>query len=218
MYKQASKLTETVWAKTINAIKKHKLKTELQVKEFIEAEIEKDGYKTSFPLIVASGKNAAIPHYSPRQNKLKGFCVVDFGINYNGYCTDITRTFFVGKSTKKEIELYNLVNNAKNYASTLITPGKRTAFVTKKTRQALGKYEKYFTHGLGHGIGLEIHEFPNLKTEAKDKFYPGMIFTIEPGIYIKNKLGIRIEDDYLLGEKGLIQLTKAPKDLVVINR
>ena len=118
LYKQASKLTETVWAKTINAIKKHKLKTELQVKEFIEAEIEKDGYKTSFPLIVASGKNAAIPHYSPRQNKLKGFCVVDFGINYNGYCTDITRTFFVGKSTKKEIELYNLVNNAKNYAST----------------------------------------------------------------------------------------------------
>ena len=194
------------------------MKTELGVKEFMESLMKQKNLEPSFPMIVASGKNASVPHYSPQNKKLaKGFCVVDFGIKYKGYCTDITRTFFIGKPTENEKKIYRLVFNAKQHAASLVKAGEKTAKITKKTRIFLGKYNQYFTHGLGHGIGMEIHELPNLKIGSYETFKLGMIFTIEPGIYINNKFGIRIEDDYLLSSKGIVQLTKAPKDLIIAN-
>ncbi|MBT4540302.1 aminopeptidase P family protein [Candidatus Woesearchaeota archaeon] len=219
LYKKATKITEIIWEKTLKYIKSKRSITEIQVKEFMEKEMNNLNLTSSFPTIVASGKNSSIPHYVPQKKKLsKGFCVIDFGINYKGYCTDITRTIYLGKPSQKEIDLYKLIFDTKNYAASLIKPNQFSATISKKTRKFLGEYDKYFTHGLGHGIGLEIHELPNLKVTAKEKFQPNMIFTIEPGIYIKNKLGIRLEDDYLLTNKSIIQLTKAPKNLAVINR
>jgi Xaa-Pro aminopeptidase len=219
LYKKASKLTENIWEKTIIQIKKQRLKTEMDVHNFIKNEAKKLGCENSFSTIVASGKNSAIPHYVPQNRKLaKGFCVVDFGINYRGYCTDITRTFFIGKPSKKEEELYQLVYNAKEHASSIIKQGVSCSHVTKKTRLFLGKYNKYFTHGLGHGIGLVIHELPNLKVKSKEKFKENMVFTIEPGIYLPNKFGIRVEDDHVLTKKGVMKLTQAPKNLLVIHK
>ncbi|MFH1439646.1 MAG: Xaa-Pro peptidase family protein [Candidatus Woesearchaeota archaeon] len=221
LYSIACNITEQIWDNTLDKIKKKRLKTELHIKDYMENQMKKKHLAPSFPIIVASGRNASIPHYSPQDKKLaRGFCVVDFGIKYNGYCTDITRTVFLGKPTDKERKyysyIYNLVYNAKEHAASLIGLGKKTSLVAKKTSSFLGNYEKYFTHGLGHGIGLEIHELPNLKLKAKGSFMSRMIFTIEPGVYIKNKLGIRIEDDYLLENNKLISLTNAPKELVII--
>ncbi|MBI4453175.1 aminopeptidase P family protein [Candidatus Woesearchaeota archaeon] len=216
LYQKASKLTEQIWSRTLAQIKLKKLKTELQVKEFIEQQIKRINSAPSFPTIVASGKNAAIPHHVTNNAKLNGFCIIDFGIRYKGYCTDVTRTIFIGKPTNKEEKFYNLVYETKECAANKINCGEKTANIVKTARKHLGKYDKFFTHGLGHGIGLEIHELPNLKENSKEKFENGMIFTIEPGIYFKNKFGIRIEDDYLFERNKLIQLTKAPKKLVVV--
>lgn len=220
VYKKACKLTEKIWSRTLAQIRLKKLKTESSIKEFIENEIKKINCVPSFPTIVASGKNAAIPHHVTNKDKLNGFCIIDFGVKYQGYCTDITRTVFIGNPTQKEKEFYNLVYETKECSANKINSGncgEKTANVVKTARKHLGKYDKFFTHGLGHGIGLEIHELPNLKETSKEKFSQGMIFTIEPGIYFKNKFGIRIEDDYLLAKTKLIQLTKAPKELVVVK-
>jgi len=218
LYKRAANLTERIWDNTLRKILSHSLKTELSVKDHIESQVKLLGLTTSFPTIVASGKDASIPHYMPQHKKLaKGFCYVDFGINYKGYCTDITRTICIGKPSLAQKKIYDLIFSTKTYAESLITTKTTTGRVTEKTRKFLGKYEPLFNHGLGHGIGLEIHELPNLKSKAKDRFFPGMMFTIEQGIYKKGKFGIRIEDDYLLAEKGLVRLTKAPKDLVIIT-
>ncbi len=217
LYRCAAKITEQVWNNTFSKIKNRSLKTETAVKDYIGSLIKQKGLRTSFPTIVASGTGASIPHYMP-QNKLlaKGFCYVDFGIIYKGYCTDITRTFFIGKPSKNEIKLYNLIFSTKEYAASLIKINADSGKVTERTRKYLGKYEPLFNHGLGHGIGLEIHELPSLKSKNKDRFLPGMIFTIEPGIYKKGKFGIRIEDDYLLTEKGLVSLTAAPYKLLSV--
>lgn len=219
LYIKACKLTEQIWSRTLAQIKLKKLKTELNVKEFIEHKIKLINSTPSFPTIVASGKNAAIPHHVTNKDKLNGFCIIDFGIKYKGYCTDVTRTIYIGNPTQKEKEFYNLVYETKECSANKINHGnfgEKTANVVKIARKHLGKYDKFFTHGLGHGIGLEIHELPNLKDVSKEKFKEGMIFTIEPGVYFKNKFGIRIEDDYLLTKNKLIQLTKAPKKLVVV--
>ncbi|MBS3122750.1 aminopeptidase P family protein [Candidatus Woesearchaeota archaeon] len=216
IYKKACRLTEQIWSKALAQIQRKKLNTEVQVKEFIEQQIKLINHAPSFPTIVASGKNAAIPHHVTNNDKLNGFCIIDFGIRYKGYCTDVTRTIFIGKPTNKEEKFYNLVYETKECAANKISSGEKILNVVKTARKHLGKYDKYFTHGLGHGIGLEIHELPNLKETSKEKFENGMIFTIEPGIYFKLKFGIRIEDDYLLERNKLIRLTKAPKKLVVV--
>lgn len=223
LYKKACKLTELIWNRTLAQIKSKqlktkspKLKTESAIKEFIENEIKRINSTPSFPTIVASGKNAAIPHHVTNKDKLNGFCIIDFGIKYKGYCTDVTRTIYIGNPTEKDKEFYNLVYKTKECAASRVKPNVKTSQIVKCARQSLGKFDKFFTHGLGHGIGLEIHELPNLKDVSKENFKEGMVFTIEPGIYFKNKFGIRIEDNYLLTKNKLIQLTKASKKLVVV--
>jgi len=212
--KKACSLSEMIWKKAVKKIKR--LKTESKLRDFIDNEIKKLRCENAFPTIVASGKNSAIPHYSPQNKNINGFCVVDFGVKYNGYCSDITRTIFVGKANKKDKEMYDLVYKTKEYAFSLIKKGVKAAKVSMMSRKFLGKYGKYFIHGLGHGFGIEIHEFPSMKENSWCHFVPNMVFTIEPGVYFKNKYGIRIEDDYLLTYKGVVRLTKAPSKLLNI--
>jgi len=214
--KKAALLTEQIWLKTVNSMKK--FKKEMDIKEFIEKQIKEVGAEPSFPIIVAAGKNSSVPHYptSLRHNsKLRNFCIIDFGLRYKGYCTDITRTVFFGKPSEAQREYYALVSQAKKAAEKEIQKGVPFAKVSQSARHALGKYEKNFIHSLGHGIGVQVHESPHVSVNSKENVTSGQVFTIEPGVYL-DRFGIRIEDDYLF-ETKLVALTEASTSLLWFN-
>lgn len=191
-------------------------KTESDVAAFLEYETKKIGLGISFPPIIASGSNGSMPHYEPRNIKLKtGLCVIDFGIKYNGYCTDITRTVGIKRVSKKERRVYNFLLNVQKNIINGIKINDNCGKIYENCVKNMKNYSKYFIHGLGHGIGVEIHELPNLTLNSKDRIKKNMVFTIEPGIYIPNKFGIRIEDTILMKNKPII-LTKVAKDLLLV--
>jgi len=213
--RNACKITDSILKKCFSNFKMFRKETD--VAAFLGNETKKLGCEMAFNPVVASGKNAAVPHHVPENIKLKnGFCVIDFGVKYKGYCSDETRTIYIGKPKEKEIRLYNFLLGIQKDAINNARIGKKCHDLHNKVNKDLGKYKKYFTHGLGHGIGIDIHELPNLTEKSKDILKRGMAFTIEPGIYFKNRLGIRIEDDILLVEKGIEILTKAKKELITI--
>jgi Xaa-Pro aminopeptidase len=191
-------------------------RTEGEAAAFLEYETKKNGLEMSFNPIVASGNNASMPHHQPSNSKIKkGFCVIDFGVKYRGYCSDITRTIYVGRPSLKEKRIYNFLLKIQEEAGKLATNSKKCSELYDFVNKSLGKYRKYFTHGLGHGVGVEIHEMPNLTLNSKDRIKDSMTFTIEPGIYIPGKFGIRIEDTILFKGKPVI-LTKTAKDLLIV--
>ena len=192
-------------------------RTESEAAAFLEYETKKFGLELSFNPIVASGSNGSMPHHEPKNEKIKsGLCVIDFGVKYNGYCSDITRTIYFGEPSGKEIEIYQLLLDVQQHLVEEAGSGKNCGELYDSANAALGKYKKYFTHGLGHGIGVEIHELPNLTSNSKDVLENGIPFTIEPGIYISGKLGIRIEDSVLFNNGKAEPLTKTTKDLLII--
>ncbi|MBS3101616.1 aminopeptidase P family protein [Candidatus Woesearchaeota archaeon] len=191
-------------------------KTESQAAAFLEYEAKKLGLELSFSPIVASGSNGSMPHHEPSNVKIKNdFCVIDFGVKYKGYCSDITRTIYVGKPSEKEKEMYNMLLKIQENAIIQIKSGKKCSEIYDFVVKSLGKYRNYFTHGLGHGVGIEIHELPNLSLSSKDRIKNNMVFTIEPGIYFPKRFGIRIEDTLLFKNKPVL-LTKTSKDLLII--
>ncbi len=191
-------------------------KTESDAAAFLAYETKKNGLELSFNPIVASGKNASMPHCEPSNAKLnKGFCVVDFGVKYKGYCSDITRTVYLGNPSLNEKKLYSSLLAIQKNTISLAKENKKCSELYDFVVKSLGKDSKYFTHGLGHGIGVEIHELPNLTLNSKDRIKNNVVFTIEPGIYIPNKFGIRIEDSILFSGSAKI-LTKASKDLLIV--
>ena len=191
-------------------------KTESEVAAFLEYETKKLGLELSFNPIVASGSNGSMPHYEPSNIKIKnGFCVIDFGVKYKGYCSDITRTIYAGKPSNKEIEIYNLLLSAQKNTISQIKENKKCSELYDFVIANLGKYKNNFIHGLGHGVGVEIHEMPNLTLNSKDRIKNNMVFTIEPGIYFPKRFGIRIEDTVLFKNKTNV-LTKTSKDLLII--
>jgi len=193
-----------------------RFKKEGEVKAFLEYEAKKKGCELTFPTIVASGSNSAIVHHNTEDARLKkGFCVIDFGIRYRNYCTDTTRTVYLGKPSKKEIKLYNLLLDVQEKAIKNVKIGKKYAGIVRKVNKELGNYSKYFTHGLGHGFGIKIHEAPDLTEKSNHKIKDNSVFTIEPGIYLK-RYGIRIEDDILVSKRKVEILTKADKKLLII--
>jgi len=218
--RKACKITTFAFNELIKEFQKRKntLKTEQQVANFLESKIKQKGANLSFPTIVASGKNSAIPHHQTSTQKLNhGFLLLDFGAKYEGYHADMSRTLFLGTPNKKELNDYNLLLKVQQQAIKQIKVGKKTAELDKLVRQQLGKKSSYFIHSLGHGVGMEIHESPNLGSESKDKLLKKQVFTIEPGIYFPNEYGIRIEDTILLDKKVEI-FTKCPKNLILIRK
>ncbi|MFH2027686.1 MAG: Xaa-Pro peptidase family protein [Nanoarchaeota archaeon] len=194
-----------------------KFKTESEVRAFLENETKIRGCELAFPTIVASGINAVKPHHITRDVKLKkGFCVIDFGIKYKNYCTDTTRTVYLGKINKKQRDIYNLVLDVQKETINNIKANKKCDKIYNGALKGLKTYGKYFTHGLGHGFGINIHELPNLTDKSKGKVKNNMVFTIEPGIYT-DKFGIRIEDDVLIEDNTVKVLTKITKELKVVS-
>ncbi len=185
-------------------------KTEKDIADFIEKQAKKYNTSPSFETIVASGKNAAMPHYIPQQVKIeRGFCVLDFGVRYKNYISDISRTIFFGTPTQEERATYKKVfdANARGIAASQI--GRKASDIDKISRK-----EFNYPHSLGHGIGVEVHEAPNISPKSKDKVEENMCFTIEPGMYVPNKFGIRIEDDLWITKNGPVLLTKSTKELM----
>lgn len=174
----------------------------------------------SFDTIAASGKNSACPHAVPTDKKIEDgdFLTLDFGAIVNDYHSDMTRTVVFGKPTDKMKEVYDAVWGANADALKAVRAGvscKLVDSVARSTLDAWG-YEEYFGHGLGHGVGLEIHEAPSVSSRSDTTLREGMIITIEPGVYIPHRYGVRIEDMVAVTADGCVNLTKTPKTLIYI--
>lgn len=178
------------------------------------------GEGESFENIVASGTNASRPHHSATTRRMKAgdMVTIDLGGRLGGYCSDLTRTPAISKVTKKFEEIYSVCLAANEAAIKAIRPGMTGGDADAVAREVIKSagFGQYFSHSLGHGVGLEIHESPRLALESKDVLVPGNIITIEPGIYIPGFGGVRVEDLAVVTEKGVQVLSKAPKGLVAV--
>ena len=174
----------------------------------------------AFPPIVASGPNAAVPHHEPGARTLESgdVLILDFGATFNGYCADMTRTIFIGKPHPRMRKIYRIVHQAQQIGLQSLRVGIRARSVDRKVRQFINHmgYAKQFIHGLGHSLGLEIHESPALSQVAEGYVRAGMLFTIEPGIYVSGEGGVRIEDTVLVEPTGIQILSGSDKDLIVV--
>lgn len=172
----------------------------------------------SFETIIAAGTRAALPHGRATAQRLprNGFVTLDFGVILNGYCSDMTRTVYVGKPRSEERAAYDAVLEAQEAAVSTVRAGAACEEVDEAARSVLRRAEldKYFTHSTGHGVGIEIHEGPRIAAGQKKVLKPGMVVTIEPGVYLPGKFGIRIEDMVLVTENGGRILTPSPKALM----
>jgi Xaa-Pro aminopeptidase len=172
----------------------------------------------SFDTIVASGERSAMPHgkASERRVARNGFITLDFGVILNGYCSDMTRTVCVGKLNGEQRAAYEAVLEAQQAGVAAVKPGAACAEVDEAARVVLRKagLARYFTHSTGHGVGLEIHEAPRLAVGQTLELKPGMVVTVEPGVYLAGKFGIRIEDMVAVTQRGNKVLTKATKALI----
>ena len=176
----------------------------------------------SFEPIIAFGKNAADPHHMPDDTKLKygDVVLIDVGCTYKGYCSDMTRTFFYKKGPNKDQEkIYNLVRKANEDAQRYVREGVRLCDIDKTARDVIsdGGYGRYFSHRLGHFIGIEDHEYGDVSSAFKDKCEAGNIFSIEPGIYDPETMGCRIEDLVIVTEDGCEVLNSYPHDIEIIG-
>ncbi len=174
----------------------------------------------SFDTIVASGLRSALPHGVASANRITegNFIVIDFGAVVDGYCSDVTRTFLMGKPDKKQLSIYNLVRNAQERVLEKIRAGIAAAELDYEARKiiSMAGYGENFGHSLGHGVGMEVHEEPSLSAKSEVTLEKGMVFTVEPGIYIPNWGGVRIEDMVVVTEEGCRVLTGAPKEFTVL--
>jgi Xaa-Pro aminopeptidase len=188
--------------------------TEAEIAFVMEFEARRAGADAmSFETIVASGKRSALPHGRASKAKLphRGFVTLDFGVVLDGYCSDMTRTVHMGKATAREWDVYHSVLEAQQAGVAAVVPGARCGDVDEAARSVLrkAKLEKWFTHSTGHGVGLEIHEGPRIAAKQEQLLEPGMVVTIEPGVYLPGLFGVRIEDMVLVKERGHEVLTKA---------
>ena len=174
----------------------------------------------SFETIAVSGKNSSKPHGVPSDKKIeKGdFVTMDFGAVVEGYHSDMTRTVAVGFVTDEQKNVYETVLKAQAAAQAAASSGVCCADVDKAARDVIENagYGEYFNHSTGHGVGVEIHEYPRLSRLCKTALSVGNVVTDEPGIYIPEKFGVRIEDMLLITENGCENLTRAPKELIIL--
>lgn len=195
--------------------------TELEVAALLEYYMKSAGAQgLSFETIAASGRNSSMPHAIPGEKKLEegDFLTMDFGCIYNGYCSDMTRTVVIGKASEKQKEIYNTVLRAQLAALDALRAGKKGSEVDKVARDLIAQagYGDNFGHGLGHSVGLYIHENPRLSPSDDTILQTGMIETVEPGIYVPGFGGVRIEDMVVITEDGYRNLTHSPKELIEI--
>ena len=218
--KRAIEITEKALEETLRHIQIGM--TELSVKALLEYELKNHGAEQiAFDTIVLSGKNSALPHGVSSDKRIdKGdILLFDFGIYVNQYCSDITRTFIVGHAGKEVREMYETVKKANEAAITAVEVGKPLKDIDLAARKVIEQagYGAYFSHRVGHGLGLDVHEAPSIHDQNEAKITKGLLFTIEPGIYIPEIGGVRIEDDIYVDAEGDVQvLTSYEKKLTIL--
>ncbi len=217
---KACAITEKAYHEVIHQVKLGM--TEKNLRDMIEEKMLSLGAEEkSFDTIVAFSANSAIPHHETGDTVLErdSVILIDVGCRVNGYCSDYTRTAFLGKPSKEFIDAYNAVKLANEFAIDNIKSGTSCFEADKFARDTLKTYnlDEYFTHSLGHGLGLEIHEPPTLSPRAReDKLEENMVFTVEPGVYLNGKFGIRIEDTVTIENGKAKRLFSDSKELIII--
>lgn len=194
---------------------------ELDLKNELEYALRKEGATdSSFDLIVISGAKTSLPHGVASKKKIvyNEPILFDIGVRYNGYASDMTRMVYVGEPSKDFLAVYDIVKTSQQIGLDMTRPGVTGQVVDDGVRAYITEagYGENFGHSTGHGVGLNIHERPNISMRSEDVLKKDMVFTIEPGIYLENRFGIRIEDLVVLGEKSLEVLSKTSKDLCII--
>ncbi|MBE8954257.1 MAG: aminopeptidase P family protein [Quinella sp. 2Q5] len=216
--RRACKIADDAFAKILDVIRPDV--TELDIAAQLEYFMRRLGSeKTAFTTIVASGWRSSLPHGAATDKKISAgdFVTLDFGATFNGYRSDITRTVCVGKASIEQRKIYDAVLDAQAYGLQIITAGKSGKDIDAAVRERLeaAGYGEFFVHGLGHGVGLEIHEEPRLSRLSKcERLLSGMIVTDEPGVYVENFGGVRIEDTVLVTDAQAQPLTRSPKTLI----
>ncbi|MBM4762550.1 Xaa-Pro peptidase family protein [Bacillus sp. B15-48] len=218
--REACKLADYAVETGINEISERK--TELEILAAIEYEMKKKGVlEMSFSTMVLTGKNSASPHGTPGKTKIqKGDLVLfDLGVVVDGYCSDITRTVAFHDLSEEQEKIYETVLASQLTALKKIKSGTIAADVDLAARNYIHSagYGQYFPHRLGHGLGISVHEYPSITETNSMILEEGMVFTVEPGIYVPNVGGVRIEDDVVVTATGVESLTKYPKELQIIR-
>ncbi len=218
--KKACSMSEEVFSRVIKNFKLGMTEKELAAEIVYQArKLGSEG--EPFSTIVVSGKRSSMPHGSPSDKQIKNgeVVTVDFGCIVNGFCSDITRVFSVGKSTKEQRAIYDLLIKAKESAIEKIRPFVNGKLVDQAARSLIAKagYGDFFRHSLGHGIGIMPHEMPLITFRKENEIIPeSCVLAIEPGVYIPNKYGLRVEDNVYVAKDNTKHLTKAPEELIVI--
>lgn len=191
-------------------------KTEIEVAKHLRKKTDERNCKLAFPPLIVSGKNFLEIHHEPDKTQLKKFVIVDFGVIFKGYCSDVTRMLYKGKPSKNDLEIFNLILNLQETALKEIKVGMNCFELDMMIRDGYGRDRKNFRHSLGHGIGKRIHQTPWISSKSKYKFKENDIVTIEPGWYTK-KTGIRIEDTVLIKKNKIEVLTDLSKELIILD-
>ncbi|UHA72862.1 M24 family metallopeptidase [Paenibacillus sp. 481] len=218
--REAAQLADQTFSHILNFLKPGVSEQDINLE--MEFFMRKNGAtSSSFDTIVASGERSALPHGVASERIIQGneFIKLDFGAYYQGYCSDLTRTVVLGKPTDKHIEIYNIVLEAQLYALEHIRSGMTGREADSLARDIIKRYGygDNFGHSLGHGLGMEIHEYPRLAQAGETVLTPGMTVTVEPGIYVPGFGGVRIEDDIVITANGIEILTQSTKQLLVLD-
>jgi Xaa-Pro aminopeptidase len=216
---EASKLADSVWEWAVE--RGLGGRSERDVARAAEARIRELGADPSFPAIVAAGPNGALPHAEPGEREIgQGELVVfDMGAMLDGYCSDGTRTYAVGEPGEEARSVYDTVLQAQLASLEAVAAGVKGEDVDAVARKVIDDagHGERFGHGLGHGVGLEVHEAPRLSPRSDDLLAPGEVVTVEPGIYLPGQLGVRIEDFVVVEDGGYRNLSRLPKDLQIVE-
>lgn len=218
--KDAAKIADEVMGETINYISPGITEGDIK-KKIEELFIQKGAEGLAFKPGVISGPNSSKPHYNKdlRTIEKKDIIILDIGCKVEGFCSDISRTVFVGGISDEEKKIYSIVLRANEAGERIAKKDVTAEDVDKASRGVIKKegYEKYFLNRTGHGIGFAVHEAPYIRTGNKQRLKKGMAFSIEPGIYLPNKFGIRIEDIVVIGTDGAVILNNFTKEIIVIK-
>ena len=217
LMRTAAEITDAAFADIIKNIKPGI--SELEIDAQLTALIRQYGAEgTAFNNIIASGENIMVMHAAPTERRLQNgdMVILDFGAKYKGYCMDMTRTLIIGKASEKQREIYNLENKAVDDALKVLKTGAAAADVAKagKARITSAGYGNYFRHGVGHGVGVEVHESPKFIENSKEIVPENCVATLEPGFYIPNIGGVRIEDTFLVTKDGAKSFLKTSRELI----
>lgn len=216
---QATDIAEAAFAEIVSMIAVGR--TEAEIAFDLEFAMRRRGAEgVAFPIISASGPRSSLPHGAPTERMLEAgdFLTLDFGATVHGYRSDMTRTVVVGQPSERQLQIYQIVQQAQLAAEQAVRPGITGKVLDKVARDIITKagYGQYFGHGLGHGVGLQIHEAPSAGLRGETILQPGMVVTIEPGIYIPDFGGVRIEDMVMVTAAGHHNFNHSSKELIVV--